>query len=234
MTGAHALVILQARLGSTRLPGKVLADVGGTTLLARCIARLQAADVGPVLLATTTLPEDDLVAAAGGDAGIPVVRGSREDVLARYVQAAGGWAGRHVLRATGDNPLVDVEACRRVLEYLRRGADYVLEKGLPVGAAVEGMTTAALREAGRKASDPYDREHVTPWLRRHADRLVVVMPAAPASLQRPDLRFTIDTADDLAYVRQVVDLAGRDAELPLAAYIDAADRLAAARAEEAS
>jgi spore coat polysaccharide biosynthesis protein SpsF (cytidylyltransferase family) len=218
MTAGRALVVLQARMGSTRLPGKVLADVAGTTVLERCVRRLQAPEVGPVVVATTVLPADDAIAALAVRLGAGVVRGAVDDVLGRYIQAAVSWAGPFVLRATADNPLVDPEASVRVLEYLRQGADYVAEKGLPVGAAVEGMTTAALRRAGLDASDAYDREHVTPWLRRGVG-LDTREPAAPAGLQHPDLRFTIDTAADLAHVRRLVAAAGPDPLLPLTTFI---------------
>jgi spore coat polysaccharide biosynthesis protein SpsF len=220
-----ALVVLQARMGSTRLPGKVLADISGATVLERCVRRLQAAGVGPVVVATTAHPADEPIAALATRLGAAVVRGAVEDVLGRYAQAAESWAGPFVLRATADNPLVDPGAGRRVLEWLVRGADYVVETGLPVGAAVEGMTTAALRLAAREAVDAYDREHVTPWLRRAGDRLTVYTPMAPDPFVRPDLRFTVDTPDDLAFVRSVILTAGRDPRVPLADAIAAADRL---------
>lgn len=225
MNPARALVLLQARTGSTRLPGKVLADIAGTPLMERCIRRLQAACVGPVMVATTALVEDRPIVELADRCGALVVQGSVEDVLGRFVQGARHWDGRFVIRATADNPLVDIEACGRVLQYLARGADYVVEKGLPVGAAVEGMTTAALREAGRVATDPYDREHVTPWLRRATEAFTVGEPWAPADLVRWDLRFTVDTAADLQYIHSVVDGAGHDPVLPLGTYIAAADRL---------
>jgi spore coat polysaccharide biosynthesis protein SpsF (cytidylyltransferase family) len=222
--GSQALIVLQARTGSRRLPGKVLATVAGSAVLNRCVRRLQAAGAGPVMVATTALAADDVVAAAASQLGCLVARGATEDVLARYVAATATWRGRFVIRATADNPLVDIEACGRVLKHLEAGADYVSEEGLPVGAAVEGMTVAALHAAGRTATAPYDREHVTPWLRREVGMFIVQHPQAPAPLVRSDLRFTIDTADDLAYVRAVVDRAGPDPLLPLAEYIAAADR----------
>jgi spore coat polysaccharide biosynthesis protein SpsF len=214
-------------MGSTRLPGKVLADICGLTILERCVRRLEASGVGPVVVATTKLAADDAVVALGRALGVGVVRGPTDDVLGRYALAAESWTGRFLIRATADNPLVDSCACRRVLKWLALGADYVVETGLPVGAAVEGMTTAAVRLAAREAVDPYDREHVTPWLRRGGDRLTVYTPMAPDRLVRPDLRFTVDTPDDLAFVCRVVLTAGGHALVPLANAIGAADRLLA-------
>jgi spore coat polysaccharide biosynthesis protein SpsF (cytidylyltransferase family) len=229
----EALIVLQARMGSTRLRGKVLADVVGATVLERCIRRLRSAAVGPVVVATTWRPEDDPIAEASRRLYASTVRGDVDDVLARYLQAAGPWKGPFVIRATADNPLVDPGACIRVVESLRKGADYVVERGLPIGAAVEGMTTVALRIAGRKAEAPDDREHVTPWLRRARHCFDVQEPAAPAGLARPDLRVTIDTPGDLDFVRRIVAEAGSHPLTPLAEYIRAADRLSAGSAATA-
>jgi spore coat polysaccharide biosynthesis protein SpsF len=178
-----------------------------------------------VVVATTTLAADDAVAELARRTGARVVRGPVEDVLGRYVLAAASWPGRFVIRATADNPLVDVEACGRVLECLEAGADYVGESGLPVGAAVEGMTTVALRLAGREAEDAYDREHVTPWLRRGEGHLTIGNAVTPAGLARADLSFTIDTPSDLAFVRALVGVVGPDPLVALADAIRAADRL---------
>ncbi|MGE3843494.1 MAG: NTP transferase domain-containing protein [Vicinamibacterales bacterium] len=222
-----ALVVLQARTGSSRLPGKVLEDICGLTVLERCVRRLRHAGCGPVVVATTLLGADDRVAEHARRLGAICVRGAVDDVLARFLLATREWHGPFVIRATADNPLVDFEACHRVLQQLSGGADYVVEASLPVGAAVEGMTTDALRQAGMSADDAYDREHVTPWIRRESARFRIAQGNAPAALARPDLRFTVDTGPDLDYVRRVVQLAGMQPLLPLEAYIEAADQLAA-------
>jgi spore coat polysaccharide biosynthesis protein SpsF (cytidylyltransferase family) len=226
LASGAALIVLQARMGSTRLPGKVLADIAGVSILERCIRRLQAADLGPVVVATTSLAIDDTLVELGTRLGALILRGSVEDVLERYVRAADSWKTPFVVRATADNPLVDLNACHRVLECLSRGADYVSERGLPVGAAVEGMRRNALLAAGREATEAYDREHVTPWLRRAQGLLEVRELAAPETLSRPDLSFTVDTPGDLDHVRRIVRGAGGDVLVPLLEYIRVADRLA--------
>lgn len=231
MSAGPALIILQARTGSTRLPGKVLADLAGLTVLERCIRRLQAAGVGPVLVATTHEPADTAVVALSRALGAETARGPVDDVLTRFLFAATGWHGPFVIRATADNPAVDPGACVRVLEWLKAGADYVAENGLPVGAAVEGMTIQALTLAGEQAVDPYDREHVTPWLRRRAADRGDRAPEAPVALRRRDLRFTVDTSEDLAYMRTVVAEAGGEALVPLEDLIRAADRVSAHQAQ---
>jgi len=225
VTRHDALIILQARMGSSRLPGKVLAPLGDRSLLAQCIERLVAARVGEVLVATTTRPEDEAVVAEADAAGVAVVRGPVDDVLGRFVGALDGWTGPYVIRATADNPFVDFDGPARLLRLLDAGADYAVEEGLPIGAAVEAMRVEVLREAGALASTPYEREHVTPFIRQSADRFAVCGTPAPFELRRPSLRLTVDTRQDLQFVRSLVDQGG-DALLPLGQVIALADRSA--------
>jgi spore coat polysaccharide biosynthesis protein SpsF len=234
MSAAHlrpvsnkSIVILQARMGSSRLPGKVLAPICGKTILSHCIRRLQAAAIGEVIVATSTRPEDMAVVVEAERHGVPVVRGSAQDVLGRFILALADWNGPYVFRATADNPVVDIDAPGRVLKVLEGGADYCVEEGLPVGAAVEGMRTSALRESATLATSAYDREHVTPYLRHQPGRFAVRPVAAPPECYRPHLRLTVDTRDDLSYVRSLLEQAGSDARLvPLREVIALADRYA--------
>jgi spore coat polysaccharide biosynthesis protein SpsF len=220
-------IVLQARMGSTRLPGKVLVRIGGRTILAHCIERLRESKAGPVLVATTTGPEDDRVVAEAVAAGAEVVRGFRDDVLQRFMLAADHLDAEYIIRATADNPGVDIDAPARTLRVmLAQGADHVVETGLPVGGAVEAVRVDALREAAARSIDAYDREHVTPYVRERPDRFRVVAPDAPKLLRRPDLRFTIDTPEDLAYMRSVMLQAGSASRMvSLMDLINAADAL---------
>jgi spore coat polysaccharide biosynthesis protein SpsF len=224
---SQALIVLQARLASRRLPGKVLADVAGQSILARCLARLRASGAAPVVLATTTNAEDDAVAAVAIGHGVPVVRGPESDVLRRFLLAAEMFGATYLVRATADNPAVDMDAPRRVLETLiGTGADYVIESGLPYGSAVEAVTADALLKADAMASGASDREHVTPLVRR--DRVFHALETpAPAHVRRPDLRLSVDTLHDLAYMRRVIGALGDTrADVPLEKIIAAADTLA--------
>ena len=223
---SDALVILQARMGSSRLPGKVLAPIGNRSVLAQCVERLRAAQVGDVVVATTTRPEDEAIVAECGALGVEVMRGPVDDVLARFVAAAAGWSGPYVVRATADNPLVDVDCAARLLRVLDAGADYAVEEGLPVGAAVEAMRTEVLREAGESASTAYEREHVTPYIKQSPDRFAVRCVPAPFDVRRPSLRLTVDTRHDLQFVRSLVDQAGDAPLIPLGTVIALADRYA--------
>jgi spore coat polysaccharide biosynthesis protein SpsF len=200
---ARAVVVLQARTGSQRLPGKVLAPIASWPLVEYCLARLIAADVGPVVLATTALDEDRVLVDFGRALGVPTYAGPVDDVLARYAAVADLYPdASYVLRATADNPFVDIDAPGRVLKALSAGADYAVEEALPMGTAVEGVRREALRQAQREADTPYDREHVTPWVRR-ADCLTRVTLLAPEDVRAPELRLTVDTPEDLAYVRRL-------------------------------
>ncbi len=230
---ARAAIVIQARMGSARLPGKSLAPIGGRSLLARVVERLLHQGELPVVLATTTLLEDDMLCEEADRLGVTVVRGSADDVLGRYAFAASLLGAPAIIRATADNPAVDLDAPLRTLDILlRSGADYVVDYGLPLGGTVEAMTTAALVRAAALATEPYDREHVTPFVRRDG-RSRAIDALAPTALRRPDLRFTVDTADDLDYMRRIYHEAGpAESPWPIDAFIAAADRLQA-RAEAA-
>lgn len=201
---SRAVIILQARMASTRLPGKALASIGARTLVGHCFARLRISGAAPVLLATTANQEDDVLVASAAKYGIPSFRGPEDDVLSRFVLAAQSVGARYVVRATGDNPAVDIGGPGRVLAALRAtNADHVIEDDLPCGGAVEGVTVDALIRASALATDTADREHVTPLIRRDRDRFTALRMAAPASLRRPDVRVTVDTADDLSFMRDI-------------------------------
>jgi spore coat polysaccharide biosynthesis protein SpsF len=156
---------------------------------------------------------------------VRTVRGPNADVLARFVMAADALGARVVVRATADNPAVDIDAPRRVLERLAAtGADYVAEVGLPYGAAVEAVSVGALRRARELTVDASDLEHVTLAVKRERTRFMVIDAPAPAHLRRPSLRLTVDTPEDLRFMDTVLSrLDGRPGEASLAAIITAAD-----------
>jgi spore coat polysaccharide biosynthesis protein SpsF len=227
MRRSDAVIVLQARLASKRLPGKALHRIDGDSIVVRCLKRLLASDVAPVILATTTCREDDALVEEADSCGVLSVRGSADDVLSRFALVTELVQPQFVVRATADNPAVDIEAPGRVLERLQADAiDYVVENDLPFGCAVEGMRAQALLDAAERATEPYDREHVTPFLRNPAHGYRAISVSAAASVCRPDLRFTVDTPEDLEWIRQVYAQAGAGAAtLPLIGLIRAADRL---------
>lgn len=228
---SDAVIILQARMASTRLPGKVLAPIGARSLLAHCIARLRIGGAAPVLLATTANTEDDELARIAARYGVPTFRGPVEDVLQRYVLAARSVGARVVVRATADNPAIDIGGPERLLAALRSSqADYVIEDGLPYGAASEAVTTDALTRAASRAIDSFDREHVTPLIRRDRAHFSPLIIPAPRAVERPDVRVTVDTDDDLRFMRHIASRMGNwSGEPELARIIDVADALSDGR-----
>lgn len=221
-------IVLQARMGSSRLPGKAMAQVGGLPMVTRCLARLCSAGRGRVVLATTTQPEDDVLVAAAARAGVRVYRGHPDDVLARFAAVTEQVHAQYVVRATGDNPAVDPGSIVRLTEALaKQVVDHVVETGLPIGSTVEAMTAAAVLDAARRATLREDREHVTPFIRRVENGYRCLTLDAPAALTRPDLRFTVDTQADLEYMRQVFAAAEQDPrrQTTLKDLIEAADRI---------
>lgn len=200
-----SLVIIQARTGSRRLPAKSLVSFRGRPIA--ILAARRAATYGHnVVLATSTAASDDMLAAAAIADGIAVVRGSLDDVLARFCQALGDTADRTpVLRLTGDNIVPDGELITEVIEaFETAGADYLTTgtaaSGLPYGVSIEVTRAGHLRAAQKEATAPYEREHVTPWIRaRFAN--VVFDRYHPIGFER--FRLTIDTLDDLLSMDRV-------------------------------
>jgi spore coat polysaccharide biosynthesis protein SpsF len=157
-------ILLQARMASTRLPGKALELIENRPLLEHCLRRLLAAGVGRVVLATTTLEEDSVLCDLATRLGVAVYRGSDSDVLDRMAGAAEAFDLDPIIRATGDNPpWTSTRPAGRLGRSTGLHADYVCEDGLPYGAAGGAVTRDALMRAAREARDPDDREHVTTW-----------------------------------------------------------------------
>lgn len=195
--------IIQARLGSTRLPGKVLNPIAGTTVLAEVIRRCRAIPgVDTVCCALPDGPEDDLLATAATDLGTQVVRGSEGDVLSRYKTAADAVAADEILRITADKPLLDPVICGDVLRLLRdNAADFAcnnMPPGWPHGLDCEVFTRALLERTHVAAKSQPEREHVTPWMRAQDDvkRVNLVGPGGSCTA----LRWTLDLPEDEAFL----------------------------------
>lgn len=202
-------IITQARMTSTRLPGKVLLRAGGRSMLDHHLDRLN--DVGvPVIVATTTNASDDPIVSAALDRGIAVFRGSESDVLGRFSDAAADAGLDTVVRVTSDCPLIDPALIRtgiRVFDGL--GDPYahvsnVLERTFPRGFDFEVFSAAALHDAHRNALDAAEREHVTPYL--YNDRSGrVTTHAITRDRDASRYRVTLDTPDDLTVIRRLIE-----------------------------
>lgn len=202
------LAILQARMSSSRLPGKVLRPILGRPMLERQIERLRRSQrLSKIVVATSIEASDNPVAAVAREVGVDVHRGDLQDVLGRFQGAltAFGPVERFV-RLTADCPLADPELLDRCIEkHTREGWDVVhVSAGatFPKGLDVEVVTTAALEAAWREARDPYEREHVTPFLYRRPERFRI-----GAITRDPPLRYrwTVDTPEDFAFVTAVYE-----------------------------
>jgi spore coat polysaccharide biosynthesis protein SpsF len=220
------VAVVQARMGSTRLPGKVLADLAGRPLLLRVVERARRARLlEEVVVATSDLPADDAIAELCAREGVPCFRGSEADVLDRYHGAAHAFDADPVVRLTADCPLLDPALVDLVLERYAGGSeDYVAlaagAAGLrlacyPSGFNVECCSRAALERASREATAPSDREHVTPYLWRSGRFRTALLPA---ERDLAHLHCSVDTSEDLELVRAVWVELGR--ELGLAGVLE--------------
>jgi spore coat polysaccharide biosynthesis protein SpsF len=221
------VVVVQARMTSTRLPGKVLMDLDGQPLLERQLARLARCErVDEIVLAVTVNATDDPLVALADRLGLRWHRGSEDDVLSRYVGAAREADAELVVRVTSDCPLIDAgetDAVIAALEQRRTTCDYAnnfAEPVLPLGLATEALWRDVLERADRMATSVSAREHVTPFIHSERPELFVVH-GVRGSVEAPDLRWTVDTADDLAMVRRLwAELSLSDRDVPLAEIVD--------------
>ncbi|GAA3718324.1 hypothetical protein GCM10022224_100080 [Nonomuraea antimicrobica] len=203
--------IIQARMGSTRLPEKVLRELGGRSVLAWVVrAAREAGALDDLLVATTTEPADDAVVAECRRLGVAWHRGPVDDVLTRFTQALAGRRCDAVMRFTADCPLLDPEVIREAALVFRAvpGLDYLstsLARTLPRGLDVEIAGRAALDRADREATG-FHRTHVTSYLYEHpGDARLLGLAYRPVA---DDLRVTLDTEDDWRLIRAVVTALG--------------------------
>lgn len=202
------IIIVQARMTSTRLPGKVLLPLAGEHMLVRLLERLrrvQRAD--GIVIATTTNASDDPIAALCAQQGVPCHRGSELDVLSRYADAARLHAADVVVRITSDCPLIDPALIDQLIAVYEEGdSDYVsnmLPPTWPYGMAVEVFSATALAQAHAEATQDAEREHVTPFIYWHPQRYRLRNVASPVALSHH--RWTVDTPEDYELVRRLFD-----------------------------
>lgn len=204
----RTVAIIQARMASRRLPGKVLLDIAGQSMLERVVRRVRrASHMEETVVATSTNTADDPVVAECERIGVPVFRGSEDDVLDRYRNAAMAHDAAICVRIGADSPLIDPRVCDLTVLALRGSdppVDYASNKinpTYPLGLDVEAFTREALERTWAAASDPYERSHVTVHMYQNpaAFRLLAVRDV----VDRHQWRWTVDTQDDLEFARQV-------------------------------
>lgn len=202
-----ATAILQARMSSTRLPGKVMKPLAGAPMIERQLERLRRCEtLDRLIVATSDDPSDDRLAAHLNGLGVDLHRGPLNDVLGRFLGAMDAFGiDGDVVRLTADCPLADPGVIDDGVRLRARlGVDYVSNgrrRTYPHGLDMEVFTAEALRTAGHEATDAYDREHVTPFIYHHPERFSLADLTQDRDESR--LRWTVDTPEDYAFVGRV-------------------------------
>ncbi len=200
------VVIIQARLGSTRLPGKVLLDLAGEPMLARVVNRVRRARrVDEVVIATTTETRDDELERICTQRGWPCYRGSEQDVLDRYYQASKAHGADVIVRITSDCPLIEPTLIDAIIERRElEQADFTsntIHRTYPRGLDTEVFPFAVLETAWCEDRNPAWREHVTPFITNHPERFSNVQ--VTNGDDHSNLRWTVDTPEDFALVQNI-------------------------------
>jgi spore coat polysaccharide biosynthesis protein SpsF len=233
---------IEARMTSSRLPGKVLAEAEGRPMLELMIERLRfVSELDQIVVATTTNAADDPVEALARRLGIGIWRGSEDDVLVRVLEAAVAHKADVIVELTGDCPLLDpVLVSDTIRHYREARVDYVsngLKPGYPMGMGSQVFSTAVLKDVAARTNDPVDHEHVSLYIYRHPEIYTLSGVEAPAAHSRPQMRLTLDTKEDLAVIRAVFAAlrpGRRDFSLAeIIAFMDANPEIAAINAQVA-
>jgi spore coat polysaccharide biosynthesis protein SpsF len=206
---------IEARMTSSRLPGKVLMEANGKPLLGHLIQRLKAVpSIDKICLATTINSTDDVLVDFASKEGISVYRGSESDVLSRVVGAAESVGATVIVEITGDCPIIDPEIIEQAIRiYHCNNLDYVSNAKVlswPVGMDVQVFSLSTLKRSQSMTSDPLDQEHVASHIRRHPDIFSHLNIVAPASMHWPELGLTLDERDDYLLIKTIIEYFGDD------------------------
>ena len=206
----RVVATIEARMASTRLPGKVLMQAVGKPMLELMVERLgRVPSLDGIVIATTVNPPDDSIVELAESLGVGWHRGSEMDVTDRLLGAAAEHDIDVIAETTGDCPLIDpeiVELCIR--DYLKGGVDYVsnvLERAYPIGMDTQVFSSATLADVSQRTSDPFDREHGAVFIYRNPDIYKVRNVPAPPELTDPKLRLTLDTIEDYELITRIFD-----------------------------
>jgi len=217
-------IVLQVRLGSTRLPGKLLLPLGGLTVFEHVLIRLGRAMRPEGIIVATTADTAPHIEKTAQRYGAGIVVGSEDDVLSRFIDAIEEYSIRNVIRATGDNPLVCIEYIDKALDLHRNeGADLTAYPILPYGTGVEVIKTDTLRRVGSLTCDPFEREHITQYIYRHPARFKIVLGTPHPEFQRRELHLTVDTREDYERMVKIYGMLYSGEPIPLSRVIDYLD-----------
>ncbi|WP_411676364.1 cytidylyltransferase domain-containing protein [Caproicibacter sp.] len=195
------LAIVQARMGSSRLPGKVMADLCSKPIIWHVIERLRLSKtVGRIVVAIPTGEKDDVLFAYLHEIGAEVFRGSETDVLGRFCQASRAHPSHAVVRVTADNPLFDPKVLDETVQYFEKGGyRYARTEGFPLGVGAEVFTASLLEEANGRALTAFEREHVTPYMYTSQGS----RGAYDCGKNRSRIRLTVDTEEDFLFMQKI-------------------------------
>jgi len=204
----NIVAIIQARLTSTRLPNKVLLDLNGKPLLWHVVRRVkQAENIDHVVLAVPDSSSNDELASFVNKEGWNLFRGSEDDVLSRYYQAATYIKADVIVRITSDCPLVDPKIIDETINrHLAERNDYTavgIEGGFPRGLDIEVLNFHCLKTAYEKAKEKFEREHVTVFIYQNPKLFKILFIEACGILKRPDIRITVDTEEDYLLIKKI-------------------------------
>ena len=198
------VAIVQARMGSSRFPGKMLAKLGSCTIIEWVLSRVKRANLlDEVLLATSNLPRDDILAKIANQCNVSVYRGSESDVLKRFTNAAIKYQAETVIRVCADNPFIDPDEINRLVSFFESNdCDYAcnhqnhLDSNYADGFGAEIFSFSLLKKINMLAKDSRHREHITLYLWDNNNSYKMMSVPAPKDLCYPYLRFDIDTPED--------------------------------------
>ncbi len=199
------ICILQARMDSKRLPGKVVADICGQPMLVHIINRLKRTKtIEEIIVATTIKPEDDVIVNTVKRYDIPVFRGDVDDVLGRIARVVEKWKPEIVVHATGDNPLVSPEVIDALVQHcVNGGYDFAFMSGLPLGVGADVYKSNTILLLDQRATSVHHREHINAYVfDNRADFLISKLLPHPI-MQKPQLRLTVDTPEDLHLIKEI-------------------------------
>jgi len=202
----NIIIIMQARMGSSRLPQKILKPLHNVDVLTYDIARCRAIEgVSEIIVATSFLPQDDAIAKWCEEHQVVYYRGSEDDVLDRYVQCANIYKPDYVMRVTSDCPFVDYEMASEMIKLMEQERKDVmlLEGELPRGLAVEIISYDTLLHIHEVGQEPRHREHVTYYAYEFKEQFKTVTYKVPENRQAPELRITLDTEEDYKLIKAV-------------------------------
>ena len=203
-----SLVIIQARIGSTRLPGKVLKPLGQSDVLSYVVERCRKIEgIQEVVVATSDLPQDDAIAKWCQERHVAYYRGSEQNVLSRFIEAAQPYQPDYIMRVTSDCPFVDYEMATDMVKELNEHPAEIVDitKALPRGLAVELISYPALQRIANFELAERHREHVTYYAYEYKEQFTRLSYEPPHSIQHESLRITLDTDEDYALCNAIAN-----------------------------